>query len=246
MQIDAILFDWGGTLARVDNEAEALRRGAAGVLDLLIGQSSPELVELMATAAISAERQAAAGPEYREVSLRELIRDWSGRYGVPVADGKLDAAMDLIGRHWIGVALTVMPGVVETLQCLRDRGYRLGLVSNCFIPPEYCMEELRHQKIAGLLDSATFSSGVGYRKPSPRIYEVAARTFFDHGGAVDYTRILFVGDSPAYDVIGPASMGMKTALISNSTVPWASEDYELARPDFRVDSITELPGLLAG
>ncbi|HOA73319.1 MAG TPA: HAD family hydrolase [Phycisphaerae bacterium] len=245
MQIRGILFDWGGTLAHVDGQTDALLRGAAEALRRLAGQADPSLVQSMLAAAVEAEKAASNHPEYREVDLAELLHDWAGAHGLAWADGQLDAALATICGHWVGAALTPVHGVRETLEALRAMGMTIGLVSNCFIPPSYCHDELRQQGIAHLFDCTVFSSGVGYRKPSRHIYRQALRELAAAGGPADVGQILFVGDSPAYDVMAPAALGMKTALVSSHTGLWPAEDYERAQPDLRIDSVAELPALLA-
>lgn len=245
MLIKGILFDWGGTLAHVDGQTEALLRGGAQALELLAGRADPELVQGMLAAALEAERAAAADPEYREVQLNELLGGWAKAHGIAARDGQLDAAMEMICRNWVGSALSPVPRATETLQTLRGMGLSIGLVSNCFIPLSYCREELRRQGIADLLDCTVFSSEVGYRKPSRRIYAEALRRMAVAGGPDDYRQILFVGDSPAYDVMTPAALGMHTALVSSPAGIWAPEDYERAEPDFRIETVAELPVLLA-
>ncbi len=244
ISIDAILFDWGGTLAQVDGQVEAFKRGAARILEGFIGMAPEAIVDEMVAAAVEAEKQASLDPEYREVDLAELLREWAGRYGVSLTDEQVSTALTTIGRQWVGAALTVMPHSRETLQMLRRAGLRIALVSNCFIPVEYCRDELQHQNLADLFDCTVFSSEVGYRKPSPRIYEEAIGRISLDGDGLDLSRVLFVGDSPAYDVIAPAAMGMKTALVAASAGVWPAADYERAQPDFRIDSVAELPALL--
>ncbi len=243
--IEAVLFDWGGTLAVVERQMEALRRGAAEVVQSLVGEPIPAVVDVLVTAAIEAEKHAAADPEHREVDLAELIRGSAGRYGVPVSEAQLAAAMAAIGRNWVGAALQVIPGVREMLLELRGRGLRIGLVSNVFIPPAYCLDELRHEHLVDLFDCTIFSSGIGYRKPSARIYEAAMQGVSPGGRRIDPACVLFVGDSPAYDVVAPAALGMKTALVAGAEGLWPQADYERAQPDLRLNSVLELAGVLS-
>lgn len=245
METRGILFDWGGTLAQVDGQVEALTRGATEALRILAGRSDPQLVQSMIRAAIEAEKDASVHPEHREVDLADMLRVWAGDHGIGADSVDIAKALDAIGSSWVGSALTPMGGVRETLQTLRAMGLRIGLVSNCFIPPKYCWDELRRQNIDDLLDCAVFSSSVGYRKPSRRIYAEAVRQLAAAGGPEEYAQLLFVGDSPAYDVITPGALGMRTALVASTSGIWAADDYERARPDFRIDSVSELPMLLA-
>src|SRR6478735_6055826 len=56
------------------------------------------------------------------------------------------------------------------LETLRDRGYRLALVSNAFDPPDLLHRDLATLGVADRLDTALFSSELGARKPDPMIF----------------------------------------------------------------------------
>ena len=244
MKIETILFDWGGTLAHCDRQVEHLRRAANAIVLKLSGAEDAGAAESLLTFAHQAEQEAAASADKREVVLEELVCGWAARRGLHVS---ADMAAELAGvacRHWEG-SLECFPRTVEALVELRRRGYRLGLVSNCYFPEAACRVELERHGCWGLLDFKVFSSEVGYRKPSPRIYQAALEAAAGNGHPADPSRVLFVGDSPAYDVHAPAAMGMKTALVTCFRGLWPAEDYARANPDLRIDSIAELPALLA-
>jgi HAD superfamily hydrolase (TIGR01549 family) len=245
MQIDVILFDWGGTLAHVRTQAEAFAIGAAKAGRILCGQAENVDVERLGRAIVSAEATAAADPGHREADLTDVLAYWAKLVNPNFTREQLVAARDALGEQWIG-SLEAVPGALDAVRDLRKRGLRMGLVSNCSVPPEYCRREFARQGFAELTDFAVFSSDVGYRKPSRIIYETALKQAFANGHGRDTSRVLFVGDSPALDVIAPASMGMKTALVASPHGFWPDEDHAQAKPDLRVRSVAELPGLLDG
>ena len=111
------------------------------------------------------------------------------------------------------------------LEALRDRGLKLGLVSNAFDPPELLHRDLALLGVADRLDAAVFSSEVGRRKPDPLIFEVALQRL-----GADPGRSLFVGDTLATDVAGAEALGMHTCLAL-----WfrADEDAAAPEPEFR-------------
>jgi putative hydrolase of the HAD superfamily len=135
---------------------------------------------------------------------------------------------------------------VQALTELRGRGFRLGLVSNVWIPPGFCRLELQREGFGELLDFAVFSSEVGFRKPSPVIYEAGLRAAFPAGRPRNLSGVLFVGDSPSCDVIAPARLGMKTVLVECVPGIWPEMDHAAARPDLRVKAVAELPAALGG
>jgi len=247
MQIKIILFDWGGTLVDVSRQDQALRQAAeqVGILLTDTDRPEPELIEQLVSLASAAEKKAAADPSLREVDLARFIGQWISSKFPDSNPKQLPLILDVIGNTWIG-SLDAIPGAIETLEELRNRGYTLGLVSNCMFTPEHAMPELERLRMKPLLHFVVFSSAVGYRKPSPRIYQAALKEAFPLGRPEDLSRVLFVGDSPAFDVIVPAQMGMKTVLVNRPPGFWPAADYAKANPDLRIDAVAELPDLLLG
>lgn len=245
MDIDVILFDWGGTLAHVARQEELFRRGATQAGLVASGGTATDGVRELIALVQRAEEEAARDPELREADLVKLVGGWAARRlgGAPRPE-RVAEALETMGRAWIG-ALDPFPGAVEAVRTLRERGYRMGLVSNCMVPPSFAGQELERHGFRAYLDFAIFSSGVGYRKPSPVIYEAALAEAYPDGRPEDLSRVLFVGDSPAFDVMAPAAMGMKTALVRSEPGAWPAEDYARAKPDLTLDAVAELPGWLA-
>jgi putative hydrolase of the HAD superfamily len=112
----------------------------------------------------------------------------------------------LIYRGWEPLFKTIAlyPDVQETLETLRRRGLKLGLLSD--FPPEL---KLEHLNLAGCWDAVLCSERIGALKPaSAPFFELAQRL------SVSPERLLYVGNSVAYDIIGAKNAGMKAALIS--------------------------------
>ena len=160
MELELILFDWGGTLVRVDRQAEALHRGALEAARILAAPGLAGLIDRLINRVVCAEQEAAADPTHREVDLQAVLTRWASSWGGAADADSLAAAGEAMGRAWVG-SLDLVSGAREAVRCLRDRGYRSGLVSNCAIPPEYCRQELARQGLSDLMDLAVFSSEVG-------------------------------------------------------------------------------------
>lgn len=244
MRIEWILFDWGGTLCDVSRQPEALLAGARQVVRLLKGESDPTCTGELVAEALKAEKRAAADLQGREVDLGKLLADWAAARGWVVTDNQIEQAVEAVGMEWSDGALQPMPGALDALRQLRLRGYRLGLVSNVWIPPRFCRRELARQQMLEFLDVTVFSSEVGFRKPSPVIYEAAFSTVFPDARPEDLSCVLFVGDSPVCDVIAPARFGLKTALVDGVPGMWPEADYAAAQPDFRLKTVADLLGVL--
>jgi putative hydrolase of the HAD superfamily len=129
---------------------------------------------------------------------------------------------------------------VETLDVLRDlreRGLRLGIVSNVTLRADLMRQDLDRLGIAALMDASVFSSEVGYRKPDARIFQAALERI----GATAAESV-FVGDRLVDDVTGARGVGMRTVL----THRFRQEEDPQISADARIQSLDELPGVLSG
>lgn len=127
---------------------------------------------------------------------------------------------------------SIAADVVPALRALRDRGLRLGLVSNTFVPP---VTHDRHLEQAGLLEFfpvRVYSSEVRYRKPHRRIFQIALERL-----GTQASETLFVGDQIRTDILGARRVGMKTVLRLTSE----SKDHQNAA-DYVIRDISEVIG----
>lgn len=91
------------------------------------------------------------------------------------------------------------------LEALRNRGLKLGVVSNASDPPALLHGELAESGVAERIDYAVFSSEVGWSKPGAEIFELALAALGVSAGAA-----LFVGDRLYEDVRGASELGLTT------------------------------------
>jgi putative hydrolase of the HAD superfamily len=113
--------------------------------------------------------------------------------------GDLESVMT-IRRDWTLEALVPRPDAIPTLEELRRRGHKLGMISAC---SQDVPEVWDRTPFASLFDSAVFSCSVGVSKPDPRIYQVAA----DELGVVPGDCV-FVGDGANDELPGAERAGM--------------------------------------
>jgi HAD superfamily hydrolase (TIGR01549 family) len=121
--------------------------------------------------------------------------------------------------------------VTETLQILRRRGLRLGLISNSHRP----LDTFRsHFDLDDLISVSVSSSDHGFLKPHPRIFQSALELM-----QVAASDAVMVGDSFTQDVMGARTAGMRGILLARG-VPdrRATADVTVIR------ALTELPGVL--
>lgn len=108
--------------------------------------------------------------------------------------------------------IRLYPQVVESLALLRDKGYRLWLLSNAQrIFTEY---ELRHLKLGSQFDGIYLSSDYGCRKPDSRFY----RALIDEQG-LNPAKCLMIGNDRETDIAGAKAVGFSTLYLHTELTP---------------------------
>ncbi|MBM7565554.1 HAD family hydrolase [Paenibacillus sacheonensis] len=126
-------------------------------------------------------------------------------------------------HHCIG-----FPGLIEMLEALKLRNYKLGIITNGF--GDFQMNTIRGLGIEGYFDEILVSEIEGLRKPDIRIFQLALQRL-----GVRPEEAIFVGDHPVNDV----EAGMHAGMLGI----WKEEDG-LGRPACAALTIRELPELL--
>ncbi|MGW2425486.1 HAD family hydrolase [Streptomyces sp. NPDC001709] len=212
----AVLFDFSGTLFRVESTESWLRavltetghalpepelRAAARALEAagaLPGGANPvelpeDLAEVWAVRDESAELHRAA---YTGLSRR-----------VPLPDPGLHDA--LYERHKTPAAWTPYPDAAEVLRTLRERGVGVGVVSNIGwdLRPVF-----REHGLDRYVDAYVLSYEHGVQKPDPRLFSVACAAL-----DADPRQVVMVGDSKEADG-GAAALGCRVHFVDHLPV----------------------------
>ncbi|CAM4426541.1 HAD family hydrolase [Deinococcus marmoris] len=115
------------------------------------------------------------------------------------------ALLDDFSAHFMAAPVP-MPHAHAVLAQLRERGLRIGVVTNGW--PEVQTACLEGCGLMALVDDVVISKVVGLSKPDPAIYRLALQRL-----GVTAANTLFVGDSPRNDIIGPQAVGLRTAFL---------------------------------
>ena len=189
----------------------------------------------------TATRKLMAGVEDRQRQgytfsneARKSRRFWLDFYGSLVSEmgyGQEDGILPLALYQTFSMPSNygAYQDVTETLQELRGRGLRIGLISN-FEP--WLEDLLADLGISDFFEVMVISGREAYEKPHPRIYGLALER-----GGIDAGQTIHVGDSPISDYDGAREVGMRAVLLDR----WGRF------PDFQgelVKDLRELPGLL--
>ena len=128
----------------------------------------------------------------------------------------------------------ISPRVVETLEELRRRGHRLGLVSNADVTETIGWAG---SPLNGLFDTVVFSWEDGYAKPEREIYHIALERL---GAAAD--EAVFIGDGGSGELEGARRVGIETVMAAGVIRRIWPRDIEarLRHADGIVEAIDEL------
>jgi putative hydrolase of the HAD superfamily len=125
-----------------------------------------------------------------------------------------DRTKDIIREAYAQALLDFRPafvdGAPELLASLKDKGYRIGLISNTGRTPGATVKlVLGDYDLLKYFDRTTFSNEVGYIKPNRRIFERAL-----DGLDASPACTVHVGDSMLLDVYGARAAGMRSILFN--------------------------------
>lgn len=214
MPIRAITFDFWSTLfsytdeggarqlVRIKALAHATRRSYRAAADAIEAAQAAQVLhhldELRTMDALDAVR---AALEYLSVDVseeceRELARVFARailRYPVRPIEGALDAV------------------------AAARRRCRVGLISDTGLSPgRYLRRILREHGFLDYLQAAVFSDEAGAAKPSPRVFEQAARKL-----RVRPSEMLHIGDLESSDIEGAHGVGAQAALFAAENAMYA-------------------------
>jgi putative hydrolase of the HAD superfamily len=164
-------------------------------------------------------RDVLAGKGYEDVS-EATIRD------------ALDRLFAITQTNW-----TLEEDTLPTLEKLEENGYRLGLISNA--GDDQDVQQLAQRfGISQYFDFIVTSAACSYRKPHPRIFELAlSNWYFLPSEAV------MVGDNLDADIRGAKSAGLYAVWISRRAGPQNGGPLPI-QPDAELAALSELPALL--
>jgi putative hydrolase of the HAD superfamily len=199
--LEAVLFDWGDTLMQFAYAPELVEAGHRAGLAAIGHDHRADLTEHFRE---EYEPLFWAAGVIEEIEYPQLVRRLLGDFGIEVDDEQLGQFLEAEHDAWDPARL-LAAHTHPLLDALRERGLKLGLVSNAFDPGWLLHRDLEHMGIEQRLDFSVFSSEVGTRKPHPAIFHRALEAL-----DVEPERALFVGDRLYEDVRGAAEVGMTT------------------------------------
>jgi putative hydrolase of the HAD superfamily len=215
-----VLFDAGGVL--LDLDYGYLRR-------LIEPRHRPVTEEALSEAEARARREVEAHVR-RGGRVADAWRDYFhfmlGTVQVPpdAHEGIIDSLWEAHQR--VGLWTVPIAGAREVVAELKERGFRLAVVSNA---EGLVARDLERAGYSPWLETIVDSHLVGVAKPDPAIFHIALKAL-----GVEAQRAVFVGDLPAVDVAGAQAAGLAAILLDRHGI-YPDGDVP------RLRSLSELP-----
>jgi putative hydrolase of the HAD superfamily len=222
--VDAVIFDWGGTLTpwhTIDHITQWQSICAPHY-------PAPEAVQI-AEAVNAAERELweLAEREHRSATMGQVFE----LAGITATEAFLASYLSAWEPHTL-----TDPDVPELLAYLSAHDIRVGVLSNTMWPRSWHEEVFRRDGVLDLIGGAVYSSEIDWTKPHPEAFRAAMAAV----GVSDPAACVFVGDRPYDDVYGAKQAGMRAVLIPNSDVP----AFDRAEPDAVIARLADLAPLI--
>ena len=173
----------------------------------------------------------------REIKLQEVtFYQFHSRVlahlNIPISQKTLSFLFSIYLKH---KSVHFYDGVSTVLEKLKQKGYKLVLISNAnsLLP----LMKLRERKLDRYFNKICISSELGIRKPHPYIFRCALSALH-----LSSDETVMVGDHFKLDIFGAKRLGIKAILIRKSE---KSKIYdENYSPDAVIDNISQLPTVL--
>jgi len=215
--VKAVIFDWGGTLTPW-HAVEPREAWLAAVRDAAVAER------------LHAAEQAAwirSRDEHRSATLADVF----AAAGVEHTDEMLAAF-----HEWWEPHTLLDPDVPAVFAGLRERGIRIGVLSNTIWSRTEHERIFARDEVLTLIDGAVYSCDIAWTKPHPKAFRAA----LDAVGVSDPAHAVFVGDRPFDDIHGAKSAGLRAILVPHSAIPPEQHGPVTGQPDAVVQRLADV------
>ena len=215
MKYTDLIFDLYGTLVDIHTEESDLVWEKTA---LYFGYYGAHYSPAQLKAAFEEElksRKAQAGQSYEcfpDLPFEPIMAQLFRRAGVQEHADSLGVNAAQLFRICSTEYIRLYPGALDALERLRQRGFRLWLLSNA--QRVFTAFELQHLGLGEQLDGIFISSDYGCRKPDPRFY----RALLEEQG-LDAESCLMIGNDRETDIAGAKALGMGTLYMHTGLTP---------------------------
>lgn len=218
--VRAVIFDWGGTLTPWHTVDLSLQWDAYAREYAPDPEAAAELAaRIVAAEAVAWERIRGDGGS---AHLAEVL----AAAGVDTDHPGHPAALAAYEEFWEPHTFTD-PDVPPLFAGLRERGVRVGVLSNTIWSREYHERVFARDGVLHLVDAAVYTSEIDHAKPHREAFLAAMAAV----GVDDPAACVYVGDRPFEDVHGAQRAGMRAVLVPHSDIPPSQQVPLEVHPD---------------
>jgi len=228
--IDAVIFDWGGTLTRwhdIDFHAESLALAQAVVST----SSTNDVPDVEVSRARLHEAGATIWARSRDHQQSATVADLFTEAGLEHDPELLRAYYAFWEPH-----TQTDPEVRPLWEALRGEGLKVGVLSNTIWPRALHERIFERDGVRHLIDGDVYSSEIAWTKPSPHAFAAA----MDAVGVSDPARCVHVGDRLFDDIWGARNAGLRAIHIALSNIPVNQVGHTEGEPDAVVHRLSDI------
>ena len=234
MAVDAVVFDWGGTLTAwhdIDFHAESLALAQAVL-------TTPDTSDdHHAHAARLHEAGSVVWGRSRDHQQSATIGDLFDAAGLGHDPDLLDAYY----AFWEPHTLTD-PDVGPLWRWLRAEGIKVGVLSNTIWPRSWHRGYFERDGVLDLIDGDVYTSEIPWTKPSPDAFRAA----MDAVGVTDPAACVYVGDRLFDDVWGAQNAGLRAIHVPHSDIPRQQVGHTEGTPDAVAHTLLDVLAIVDG
>ena len=213
MKIDLVLYDLDGTLQ----------------------DSIPLIVESFQAAYTIVLGECTRSVDDLKSYIGRPLRDSFARHDKETADKLTEAYLEYNIRRMKEGAISLFPGIAESLGRIREQGICQGIVTAK--RKSSAMVTIDQLGIGEYFDVMVFGEDTERSKPHGDPLVEAARRF----GTDDMSRVLYVGDA-ASDLLSARDCGASFALVDWTMMP--KDEIGKLGPDYVITSLDEIPCII--
>ena len=239
MKYTDLVFDLYGTLVDIHTEEDANVWEKTALYFGFYGAHYTGKELKTAFQAAMSRREAQAGQSYEcfpDIPFEQVMAELFRAKGVEEHADALGINAAQLFRISSIEYVKLYPDVLEALALLRQKGYRLWLLSNA--QRIFTAYELRHLGLGAQLDGIYISSDYGCRKPDVRFYKSLLTE-----QKLDATKCLMIGNDRQTDIAGAKAVGMDTLYMHTNLTPSDQAEADPKRfPGNKTDGHYEFEG----
>lgn len=244
--VQAVVFDWGGTLTPwhaidLGQQWRVFAREIHGIPieSDEVPQEDLDRAQELADRILAVEDRAwqrGRADDRSSAHLDEILRE----AGLDPREDRHHVALAAYRRFWEPHTRTD-PQVRSLWEGLRDRGLKIGVLSNTIWSGDYHREIFERDGVLDLIDGDVYSSEIGVVKPHREAFEAVATRL-----GVPVVNAVYVGDRLFEDVLGSQEVGMRAIWVPHSDIPADQQVTVDVEPDGVATQLLDVLDLVDG